>query len=155
MPSRFTATAEGRANVLITPCFVAPVFDPKGPPEARRDYRQYRAIWDTGATNTVISHRVAEQCGLKQVGVARVRDTHEVRWCATYFVNLRLMNDMLFVGRKVTKANLTGADILIGMDIIGEGDFAVTSKDGNTVFSFRVPSVECIDFVKADTEGRR
>ena len=155
MPSRFTATAEGRANVLLTSCHVAPVFDPQGPADARREYREYHAIWDTGATNTVISHRVVNECGLKQAGIERVRDTHEVRWCRAYYVNLWMMNDMLFVGRRVTRANLTGTDILIGMDIIGEGDFAVTSNDGNTVFSFRVPSMECIDFVKADAEGLR
>ena len=37
--------------------------------------------------------------------------------------------------------------LLIGMDIIGLGDFAVTNADGKTTFSFRVPSVEEIDFV--------
>ena len=34
------------------------------------------------------------------------------------------------------------------MDVISTGDFAVTNKDGKTNLSFRVPSVEYIDFVK-------
>lgn len=34
------------------------------------------------------------------------------------------------------------------MDIISKGDFAITNVDGKTVFSFRIPSVETIDFVK-------
>jgi hypothetical protein len=34
------------------------------------------------------------------------------------------------------------------MDIIATGGFAITNRDGKTVLSFRVPSVECIDFVK-------
>lgn len=34
------------------------------------------------------------------------------------------------------------------MDIIGQGDFAVTNYQGKTVFSFRMPAAECIDFVK-------
>jgi len=42
---------------------------------------------------------------------------------------------------------LIGTDVLIGMNIINQGDFAVTNKDGKTVFSFRLPSVECLDFV--------
>jgi hypothetical protein len=42
------------------------------------------------------------------------------------------------------------ADVLIGMDIIGEGDFAVTHQDGKTTFSFRVPSLKTIDFRKGD-----
>ena len=32
------------------------------------------------------------------------------------------------------------------MDIISMGDFAISNKDGKTVFSFRVPSLERIDF---------
>ncbi len=37
--------------------------------------------------------------------------------------------------------------MLIGMDIIGAGDFAVTNKDGKTVMTYRYPSSKCIDFV--------
>jgi hypothetical protein len=33
------------------------------------------------------------------------------------------------------------------MDIISMGDFAVTNFSGVTQFSFRVPSMEAIDFV--------
>ena len=38
------------------------------------------------------------------------------------------------------------ARVLIGMDIINLGDFAVTNKNGRTAFSFRTPSIEYIDF---------
>ena len=34
------------------------------------------------------------------------------------------------------------------MDIISRGDFAVTNKNGKTTYSFRMPSIEQIDFVK-------
>src|SRR3972149_10734968 len=37
-------------------------------------------------------------------------------------------------------------DILIGMDLITLGDFAITNKDGQTMFSFRHPSLGHIDF---------
>jgi len=39
-----------------------------------------------------------------------------------------------------------GIDALIGMDILGMGDFAVTHHNGNTVFSF--------DKYPADTDNR-
>ncbi len=48
----------------------------------------------------------------------------------------------------VTQAVLFDADVLIGMDVIANGDFAVTNHQGKTLMSFRMPSVECIDFVK-------
>lgn len=34
------------------------------------------------------------------------------------------------------------------MDIISRGDFAVTNFAGKTTFSFRVPSIQRIDFVE-------
>jgi uncharacterized protein YecA (UPF0149 family) len=38
--------------------------------------------------------------------------------------------------------------MLVGMDIIGQGDFAVSNYGGKTVFCFRVPSVGMSDFPK-------
>jgi uncharacterized protein YecA (UPF0149 family) len=43
--------------------------------------------------------------------------------------------------------------LLIGMDLISLGDFAVTNFAGKTVFSFRVPSVQMIDFVQSGNRG--
>jgi len=39
-----------------------------------------------------------------------------------------------------------GIDALIGMDILGMGDFSVTHHNGNTTFSFCCPSRKEIDF---------
>jgi len=49
---------------------------------------------------------------------------------------------------RVTEGSIFGdSDVLIGMDIISLGDFAVTNFQEKTVFTFRIPSVERIDFV--------
>lgn len=37
--------------------------------------------------------------------------------------------------------------MLIGMDIINKGDFAVSNYQNKTVFSFRMPSESLMDFV--------
>lgn len=47
---------------------------------------------------------------------------------------------------EVTEGDLMGEDVLIGMDIITRGDFAITNVGGKTTFSFRIPSVETIDY---------
>ena len=66
-----------------------------------------------------------------------------------YLVNIRLPNQVGFLQWRVTKQDLPSkTDVLIGMDVIGVGDFAVTHKDGKTVFSFRCPSIARIDFVE-------
>jgi hypothetical protein len=37
-------------------------------------------------------------------------------------------------------------DVLVGMDIINQGDFAVPNFDRKTTFTFRVPSISETDF---------
>ena len=66
----------------------------------------------------------------------------------TFLVGIFLPNKVVLNEVRVSKGIFRDADVLIGMDIISQGDFAVTNKDGKTVFSFRMPSTECIDFVK-------
>ena len=59
------------------------------------------------------------------------------------------MNKVCFRSLRVTEGDLPGdVEVLIGMDIIGSGDFAISNKDGKTAFSFRMPSLERIDFVE-------
>jgi hypothetical protein len=70
----------------------------------------------------------------------------------TFYVSIGLPNKIVIPVLQVTQGVLTGTDVLVGMDIINSGDFAVTNRDGKTVFSFRMPSVECIDFVKDHEE---
>ena len=63
-------------------------------------------------------------------------------------VNIVLPNNVVMQSVKVSEGVIEGYDVLIGMDIIGVGDFAVTHKNGGTVFSFQVPSTHEYDFVK-------
>ena len=47
-----------------------------------------------------------------------------------------------------------GIGVLIGMDIIGKGDFAVSNYDGKTVFTFRTPSIKLTDYVQQNAASR-
>lgn len=108
------------------------------------------AIWDTGATNSVITQKVIEDCGLIATGIAQVQGVHGGPTRSdTYLVNIALPQKVVFTGVRVTKGTFIGGDVLIGMDIITQGDFAVTNYNGLTKFSFRTPSMEHIDFVPA------
>ena len=46
----------------------------------------------------------------------------------------------------VMEGDMTDNDILIGMDVITLCDFAITNKDGKTVFSFDIPSTRITDY---------
>ena len=66
-----------------------------------------------------------------------------------YLANITLPNNVVITSLEVTKGVVSdSADVLIGMDIINRGDFAVTNLGGKTMFSFRMPSVEHIDFTQ-------
>ena len=80
--------------------------------------------------------------------MTQVHGVHGSSESETYLVNITLPNQVVFSGVRVTKGDFSGADVLIGMDIISQGDFAVTNLGGVTKFSFRIPSQVHIDFVE-------
>ncbi len=148
-PHSFTISYEGKADVLSSSVFIQAAFDPDYPPTDPPE--TFRSIWDTGATNSVINENVVTQCQLRSTGVTDAYTAQGRHRTETYLVGVTLPNRVTFPSLRVSKGFLHDFDVLIGMDIIGQGDFAVTNKDGNTVFSFRIPSLETIDFVTQTT----
>lgn len=143
-PLIFTTWGTGRLRVLKNDVGVtatnpsAPVLDTP---------LNLKAVWDTGATGTVVTSAVVAQCGLVQTGMARVETANGAAVKPTYIIDLYLPNRVCVPGVRVTEGDLPADDdLLIGMDIIGEGDFVVTNFEGKTVFSFRMPSQGIIDF---------
>ena len=107
---------------------------------------EYKAIWDSGATNTVISQEIIRALALEPIGVTLVNTSGGIRQTYTYLIHVTLENRVQFQHIRVTEGSIYGADVLIGMDIITQGDLAITNKDKMTTFSFQVPSREKIDF---------
>ncbi len=106
-----------------------------------------KAIWDTGASMSCITKDVADQLGLVPTGMTRAKTASGECDCRTYLVSLFLPSRVCFPSLRVAEGDLIGLDMLIGMDIIRGGDFAVSYFQGQTRCSFRHPSVEHIDFV--------
>lgn len=146
----FTVVYNGISNVLKSPVKVSEKYDPRTPkfnfsiPNSHAN--ELSCIWDTGATNTVISQRVVQTLNLKFIGFSDVSGVHGSERVSTYIVCVYLPNGVYFDGIVATVGDLGDVDVLIGMDIISRGDFVVTHKGGETVFSFRTPSIERIDF---------
>ena len=153
----FTASADRLINRLFSPCFVSDAWSPGGSePEPPR--MEFRALWDTGATRSHVSKKVVEVCGLEPEDF--IKEAHHAYGTTenvpVFYVNFLLPNRVRFEGIPVIQlGSVVGADVLIGMDIIGTGDFAVTNIDGKTKFSFRFPSSADIDFVAEDNERIR
>lgn len=141
----FTKKVNGLLNVIKTQVVVSQAFDPHNTKE-EPPLKEFQGIWDTGATHSVITQKVVDECALKPIGVTQVYHAGGKELCERYLVNITLPNNVVVYQIGVTKAKFSGSDVLIGMDIINKGDFVITNFDGNTTFSFRIPSLECIDF---------
>lgn len=150
MPSfrAFTTKYEAVTNRIITEAKITDAFDPANPP-ASITHHSTGALWDTGATRSVISSNVVAALGLQPVGICDVNHAGGVSQSATYVVNVLLPNKVAVVGVLVTELTkpISGFDVIIGMDIITSGDFAVTHTAGKTCMSFRIPPCEQIDYV--------
>jgi predicted aspartyl protease len=144
----FNVAYNGISSILTTEVHIASPFESaNSPKEAQR--KKFFAIWDTGATNSVITQKVVQECGLSPIAIANVHTASGETLSNVYLVSIRLPNKVIIPQIRVTEGMIGGdVEVLIGMDIINRGDFAVTNKDGKTNFSFRIPSVECIDFVE-------
>lgn len=149
----FTSSYSGLSRVLKNKCLVSEAFDPRSggtPPTST----EFDALWDTGATNSVITQQVIDKCNLSPTGMVTVHAANGSYTAETYLVNIALPNGVTFSGLRVTKGDVSGTDMLIGMDVISQGDLAVTNHGGVTKFSFRMPSQSHIDFV-ADGDRAR
>ena len=145
-PSCLTVDFTGRARVIITEAGIGS-HCAKGlfPPAVH--FQQTKAIWDTGASATVVTDKIVKAAGLKPIGMTMTRGVHGEKMANVYMVALRLPNNVVFNALRVTEGELgPDADVLIGMDVISMGDFAVTNHNGVTSFSFRLPSMQRIDF---------
>ena len=154
----FTTKYNGLVNVLRTQVHIGPILDPNSAPKplnpSNCSAKEFTAIWDTGATNSVITQNVINQCGLKPTGVARVFTAKGEHLTETFLVSLFLPNGVVINQLKVSRGELVdGSDVLIGMDIMSQGDFSVTNFHGRTTLSFRMPSIAEVDYVTQRPPG--
>lgn len=107
-----------------------------------------KAQWDTGATGTCISKELVEKLKLIPTGMVNVHTPSGIGVMNKYMINLILNNEVKILDLPVMDSEIgkQGIDVLIGMDIITLGDFAVSNYEGKTQFSFRLPSQEHIEY---------
>lgn len=54
--------------------------------------------------------------------------------------------EMIFKTLEVTEGELEDVNVLIGMDVISQGDFCISNGNNETVVAFRSPAGEPITF---------
>lgn len=118
--------------------------------EKGEDAVPVKAQWDTGATGTCISKQLVQKLQLKPIGMVNVQTPSGTGCMNKYLINLVLNNEVVILDLSVMDSEIgnQGIDILIGMDVISMGDFAVSNFEGKTQFSFRLPSQEHVEYCR-------
>ena len=146
----FTVKYSGRTNVLQSEVAISAAFDPTIVVKVNRPQSvKAMAIWDTGASCSVISKNLAQKIGLVPSGKTTITGVNHTTLENTYLVNVYLPNNVCagYIRIAEVPALSGGADVLIGMDIIGEGDFSLYLENGCSVMNYRLPSIGGTDYV--------
>ena len=120
---------------LLTDVDVYSVFD-------RTKTAKIKAVWDTGATHSVITPKVFQVLQLAAIDSMMVTGVNSQKRVDVTMVDILLPNGVRVPDWRVTVCDVSGCDMLIGMDIIQNGDFSIANGNGTTVFSFSIPPFE-------------
>lgn len=100
-----------------------------------------RAIWDTGATGSMISADVAKKLKLKSCGETQILGVHGSQKAKIYKVDILFpMAGVVLPDIRVSEADAGGGfDLLVGMDIIGQGMFGIYGDGESLTVLFGLP----------------
>ena len=137
----FTVHYDKPTNELITPIKISLILTT----DTKYDNAliEIEALWDTGAIVTCIKPTLWERLKLVPFDAANSIELAGIGGRVTTnftFVNLFLTPELETEYCQVYSADFPGsADMLIGMNVIGLGDFAICNADDKTTFSFAMP----------------
>ena len=147
-PQSFTVKYHSIVNMLNTDCGVCKSYNPTIEKGEHPHVETFKALWDTGATGSVITKNVVDKLGLIPTGFGKVYHANGECIVNTYLINIFLPNQVGIPSLRVTEGILNGSDVLIGMDIISGGDFSISNNNGQTIFTFQIPATHEHDYVK-------
>ena len=116
-------------------------------PKKKIFYETKKILWDTGATHSCLDIKIIERLGLERIGIGvPSRTAGGIVNTYSYYVDINLSNKMPLYYRSVSGLSMSdslGVDLLIGMDIIRQGDFKIiTGKKENKIFTFSIDVYE-------------
>ena len=115
----FTVQYDEIVNALYTDCGIKKAFNPEIKDNQNfANIHKIKAVWDTGATASVISKDVVKMLELTPIGKIKMFHAFGFDTTMYYAVSIFLPNKVVLPAVKVVEGIFKDADILIGMDII-------------------------------------
>lgn len=106
-----------------------------------------KAVWDTGATNSLVLPKFINKYNLIEFNKIEVPFRKNTKW-RQYRANLYFSDKICFSGFTITECDLSwDDDIIIGMDIIKLGKFLIANDKNRTHFAF-ILSKDTIEQIK-------
>ena len=134
----YTKKHDYRADAIVTPIAVCEAITFAEGQNLPKIFYSQKAIWDTGATNTLISPKVVEFLNLSPYNKVLVSDNKGVTKAETYLVHVVLPTKDMVSNIEAILTDNEDYDVLIGMDIINLGEFLFSNKNGKSEFTFTV-----------------
>ena len=106
--------------------------------------KKYIGLVDTSSRHTRISRKVTQQLGLQAIS------TNEAG-VSLYRIDVYLPNNIRITSVPVIRSESfveEEIDCALGMDVLSCGDLSLSHRAGQTMFSFRVPTLGAPDFVE-------
>jgi hypothetical protein len=91
----FTMKAQGVVDAIVSDVQVLPGFDPAQPPNPIPPATAVKALWDTGASKSVLSTVLIQQMGLAAVGTGEVHHGDGKSTRNTYMVNFGISDSRI------------------------------------------------------------
>jgi hypothetical protein len=110
-----------------------------------------KGIWDTGAQKSIITPYVAKKLNLQPIDQLTISGVTGKSPADIVVITLEIPDHCMHKNLEVAVCPFntdpkSDVNVLIGMDIIAQGDFVLSNGDGYTLFSFAVPpSITKID----------
>lgn len=121
------------------------------------EWQKFNALWDTGSDLCRLSRELFAKHSFEP---AKPKLTHshsgvDAEPSKACYCDLLLPNGAVFPHNGFLESDLSEEefDIIIGMDVIIDGDMAISNYENHVVFTFRCPSQGKIDFKDNPTES--
>lgn len=140
----YTKEYESQPEAILTNVIICPAVDLSANVAVPVHCQVENVLWDTGATNTLISQEVVNALGLQPKNKALISSAGGDVESWTYLVHVILPTGTAELNVQALLNDNSDYDVVIGMDIINSCDFCYTNEDGKSTFSLCHPAKEKI-----------